>query len=168
MKEQLSTLATGKFAERIRLILPYCLAIAATGCLWFYNTGEVTTKESIRVVKEVEIKEVIKYVEVQRKDTRRVEITKPDGTKIVSTHDTDIGRKESAVSVEKKAVAITEERKEVREVKSLHRYNLGITLDADKHIGVSAGVRLGDLPIFLQAGFVPRTLYGNVGLSIQF
>jgi hypothetical protein len=147
-------------------ILPYGLAILSIGILLLKGgTGPVSVVESTKYIKQVEVKEVIKYVEVARKDDRRVEITKPDGTHIVSTHVSTTDRREQ---VQIKEEGTTETQEEVRKsYASLHRYNLGLTYDVTGNVGVSAGIRLGDLPIFLQVYTVPTKLYGAIGFQLE-
>jgi hypothetical protein len=152
--------------EAMSKVLPYGLAILCTGLLlWSTGSGRVSVIETTRIVKQVEVKEVIKYVEVAKTDNRKVEITKPDGTRIVSVHERTMGRTESTKELSKVDTTIKEEtRKEYNSA----RYNLGVFVDADKRLGFSAGIRLGNLPVSLQLYTVPTNMYGAIGLQLEF
>jgi len=97
------------FPDKKRLgqtLLPYGLAVLATGLLLSKgSTGEVYTLEVTKYIKQVEVKEVVKYVEVERRDNRRVEITKPDGTRIVSVSNSQVSGRESTATMERRETA---------------------------------------------------------------
>jgi hypothetical protein len=147
-------------------ILPYGLAILCIGALLYKGgAGHVSVLESTKYIKQVEVKEVVKYVEVNRTDNRRVEVTKPDGTRIVSTSNSTTDRREQVQARVETKTEVKEE--ETRKVNELPKYNLGVTYDVAGHVGISAGIRLGDLPLFLQVYTVPTELYGAIGLQLE-
>lgn len=152
--------------------LPYGLAALCLGVMIYRgNQTEVYVSQFVhtKVVKQVEIKEVIKYVTTNQTDTRRVEVVKSDGTRIVSTHDTVLGQTESTKEVSQSVVETKEETKQIEKkvVTVSARYNLGLFVDRKTDLGLSLGVRLGGLPIFLQGYFVPASKYGAVGIQLE-
>ena len=152
--------------------LPYGLAFLCLGVMIYrgnQSTAYVSLFTHTKVVKQVETKEVIKYVTTNQTDNRRVEVVKPDGTRIVSTHDTVLGQTESTKENSKSTVETKEDTKrtEKKVVSASAKYNLGLFVDRKTDLGLSLGVRLGGLPIFLQGYFVPASKYGAVGIQLE-
>jgi hypothetical protein len=148
------------------MILPYGLAVACTGLLLYKGgAGHVSVMESTKYIKQIEVKEVVKYVEVNRTDNRRVEVTKPDGTRIVSTSNSTTDRREQVQARVETKTEVKE--KETTKVNAKPNYNLGITYDTAGSIGVSGGIRLGTLPLFLQLYAVPSRMSGAIGLQLE-
>ena len=156
-------LPTSKDIKRVGL--PYLLAIGAVVVLWLVvKPATPTLIETTRYVKQVEVKEVIKIVEVTRQENHRVEVTKPDGTHVVSTSTINTSASEQTHSTQTQTI---EAKEEVRKEYALHKYNLGIAVDTERDIHVSAGIRLGGLPVFLQFTAVPRKMSGTIGLQLE-
>ena len=127
---------------------------------------EVITTRTINVIQE---KEIIKYVEVEKERTQHTEITKPDGTRIVTTIQSKEETKESSKETEDTKVAV-EEKTHTKEEKK-DKYYLGLSLDLQRTYSVIGGVRLGDLPLYLtgQVSVYPFDKLGvGLGLSYHF
>lgn len=154
--------------ELISKAIPYSIALGCVCALWMLHSApETRLVESTKIVVQTQVKEVVKYVEVEKKSSHHVEITKPDGTRIVSTTTSELGRKEASSTVEKRETVQVDQKKE--EVKAyVARYNLGASIDINKRVGIHGGIRLGDLPLFIQLYAVPSEMSAAIGIQIQF
>lgn len=144
-------------------------AIAVVGLV--YATLSSTPKiETIQVTKFVQVvteKEVVRYVEVEKKTNTHTEITKPDGTKIVTTRTTEEEVKDSTQEREATTIVVTEQSTKKTETK-IDRYHLGLNYNLDREISATVGVRLGNLPLFLTSTITPSPFRLGLGLSYYF
>jgi hypothetical protein len=144
-------------------------AIAVVGLV--YATLSSTPKiETIQVTKFVQVvteKEVVRYVEVEKKTNTHTEITKPDGTKIVTTRTTEEEIKDSTQEREATTVVATEQYNKKTETR-IDRYHLGLNYSLDREISTTVGVRLGNLPLFLTSTITPVPFRLGLGLAYYF
>lgn len=119
------------------------------------------------------IVEVEKIVEVDRvvnrTATTETKITKPDGTIVESRQRVETDVKEKIKTDEK----VKERVKEVAsDVKT--RYRLGVdylpsmAAPTITDVELRAGVRLGDLPLWLESGFDVKHRQMSIGVAIEF
>lgn len=155
--------------------LPLYGVIFLVGFVGWY-AGHISTGPQLvevattRFIVKVEEKEVIKYVEVEKERTQHTEITKPDGTKIVTTIQTKEEKKESSKEESKSKTEVAEQ-SVVKEQQAKDKYYLGLSLDLQNTYSVIGGVRLGDLPLYAtgQVAVHPFNKFGvGLGLSYHF
>lgn len=157
--------------EEVKSRLPIYIggAIAVAGLV--YATLSSTPKiETIQVTKFVQVvteKEVVRYVEVEKKTNTHTEITKPDGTKIITTRTTEEEVKDSTQEREATTVVATEQSTKKTDTK-IDRYHLGLNYNLDREISATVGVRLGNLPLFLTSTITPVPFRFGLGLSYYF
>jgi hypothetical protein len=144
-------------------------AIAVAGLVYstLSNTPKIETIQVTKFVQVVQEKEVIRYVEVEKKTNTHTEITKPDGTKIVTTRTTEEEVKDSTKEREDTKIVAKEESTKKTEPKQ-DRYHLGLNYNLDKEVSATVGVRLGNLPLFLTATVTPVPFNLGLGLSYYF
>lgn len=157
--------------EEVKSRLPIYIggAIAVAGLVYatLSSTPKIETLQVTKFVQVVTEKEVVRYVEVEKKTNTHTEITKPDGTKIVTTRTTEEEVKDSTQEREATAVVATEQSIKKTETK-IDRYHLGLNYNLDKEISATVGVRLGDLPLFLTSTITPVPFRFGLGFSYYF
>jgi hypothetical protein len=158
-------------AEEVKSRLPLYLggAIAVAGLVYatLNSTPKIETIQVTKFVQVIQEKEVIRYVEVEKKTNTHTEITKPDGTKIITTRTTEEEVKDSTKERETTAVVSTEQSTKKTEPKQ-DKYHLGLGYNTNKEFSATVGVRLGNLPLFLTTTFTPVPIIFGLGLSFYF
>jgi hypothetical protein len=158
-------------AEEVKSRLPLYLggAIAVSGLVYatLNSTPKIETIQVTKFVQVIQEKEVIRYVEVEKKTSTHTEITKPDGTKIITTRTTEEEVKDSTQEREATAVVSTEQSTKKTEPKQ-DKYHLGLGYNTNKEFSATVGVRLGNLPLFLTTTFTPVPIIFGLGLSFYF
>jgi len=158
-------------ADEVKSRMPIYIggAIAVAGLVYatLSSTPKIETIQVTKFVQVVQEKEVIRYVEVEKKTNTHTEITKPDGTKIVTTRTTEEEVKDSTQEREATTVVATEQTQKKTEPKQ-DKYHLGLGYNTNKEFSATVGVRLGNLPLFLTTMFTPVPIIFGLGLSFYF
>lgn len=137
-------------------ILGLCGVILAS------HFGPLRPEPEIETRVQVEYRDRVQTVYKDRIVYREKITTKPDGTRIEEKETSQTETREKEKTKEKK------EEKVVVEKHPKPRFNLGVTYDIlNQQYNASAGVRVADLPLFLQVSLHgPRWGLG-LGLSVE-
>lgn len=148
------------------ILQKYWKEVAILGlCLFILTMRFGPLQPEPEVLERVQV-EYLDRVQVVYKDRvvyKEKVITKPDGTRIEErTESREETKKEKTENSKKEEVVVLEKHPKPR-------FSLGLTYDPfNNQYNATAGVRIADLPFFLQASLHGPRLGLGLGLSIEF